>query len=489
MNKCSVDISGMHCRSCEILIEDELKKIPGVNEAYVNHKNGTATIKFAGDLHETDVIRAVESAGYTYGRSDGKEKKLISFDARIYRELGIAGVVSLGLFLLAKQLGLFNLSAGVSGNYSSLPVVFLIGITAGVSTCMALVGGLVLGSSARFAKKHPEASGMGKFKPHLFFNLGRILSYFVLGGLIGFLGSVFQLSTSVLGIMTVGVGLVMLLLGTQLIDMFPILKSISFTIPKSVSRFFGIKNRADRDYTHKNSAVLGALTFFLPCGFTQAMQIYAMSTGSVVAGSLTMGVFALGTAPGLLGVGGLAAAIKGQASGIFFKTAGIVVIALSFFNITNGLNLLGVDVGSVTTKASPTAVVNKNVKIVDGVQEVRMRQVSSGYVPNSFTIRKDLPVRWIINSEDSNTCASSIVSQKLGVRQGLKRGENIIEFTPSEVGTIRFSCSMGMYTGSFTVVDDDSPGATLPVSNVVFAHNPFKVLFPASQIIVDNVFL
>ena len=144
---------------------------------------------------------------------------------------------------------------------------------------MALVGGLVLGSSARFSAQFPNATGMEKFKPHLYFNLGRIISYFVLGGVIGLAGSLFQLSTSVLGMLTVAVGLVMLLLGGQLIEIFPILKKVSFTLPKGISQALGIQEK------HKQNTAIRILLswsydIFFPCGFTQAMQLYAMSTGS-----------------------------------------------------------------------------------------------------------------------------------------------------------------------------------------------------------------
>ena len=284
MEKIIVPIAGMHCRSCELLVEGNLAEIPEVKKSNVSYKKGVAEVYYSGRKPaSSEIENAVREAGYAVGAKD--ETTWVSHRASDWRDLGVAALTFLLLYAVVKNFSVeeWNL-LGNAGTPSSLGVVFLVGITAGLSSCLALVGGLVLGVAARHAEAHPEATAMQKFRPHLFFNLGRILSYFVLGGLIGFLGSVFQLSTSVLGIMTVGVGLVMLLLGTQLIDMFPILKSISFTIPKSVSRFFGIKNRADRDYTHKNSAVLGALTFFLPCGFTQAMQIYAMSTGSVVAG-------------------------------------------------------------------------------------------------------------------------------------------------------------------------------------------------------------
>jgi sulfite exporter TauE/SafE/copper chaperone CopZ len=459
MQKCQIDIKGMHCRSCEILIEDELKRIPGVVYANVSHQNGTAVIAFKKHLDSVAVEKAVTNAGYSLGHDD--KMGFFSRNRRDYVDLGIAFFLVSLLFLLAKTLGIFNLGSSISGNYSSLPIVFVIGLTAGVSTCMALVGGLVLGSAARFSKENPNASSLEKFKPHLLFNLGRIVSYFVFGGIIGWVGSFLQLSTSVLGILTVAVGMVMLVLGGQLIDIFPILKRVSFTLPKGISRSLGIQERA-------HPSILGASTFFLPCGFTQAMQLYAMSTGNPLQGALTMGVFALGTAPGLLGVGGLSSIVKGNSSKLFFKTAGVVVILLAFFNVSNGLNLLGVSTaGAFGQKAQ---IIDPNVTIKNGVQEVRMTQGGSGYSPNKFTIQKGIPVRWIINSESVYTCAASIVAPSLGIRQGLKLGENVFEFTPSEAGTIRFSCSMGMYTGAFTVVDGSTTNVTSPQAQVAAAN-------------------
>lgn len=466
MKKQQIHIKGMHCRSCEILIEDELKKVPGVKQVSVSHQTGIADVECECELDGETVTKAVESAGYGIGQ-DGKIH-FFSRNHRDYIDLGIAFFITTALFLMAKALGIFDLSSSITGSYSSLPIVFLIGLTAGVSTCMALVGGLVLGASARFSIQKPHATGMEKFTPHIYFNLGRIASFFVLGGVIGFAGSLFQLSTSVLGTLTVAVGLVMLLLGGQLIDVFPILKKISFTLPKSLSRMFGIQNKSLGEYSNKNSVIMGAMTFFLPCGFTQAIQLFAMSTGSPLTGALTMGVFALGTAPGLLGVGGLTSVVKGSVARLFFKTAGVIVIMLAFFNVSNGLNLLGIPqvLGAFTTNASAGNVVqDPNVKLVNGVQEIRMTQDSSGYSPNKFTIKKGIPVKWIVISTDVYTCASSIVSQQLGIRKGLALGENIFEFTPTETGTVRFSCSMGMYTGSFNVVDENGSVGAVTQSN------------------------
>jgi len=453
MNKKTINIKGMHCRSCEILIEDEIKKIPGVVKVKVNHRECLARIKYQGaDLNMETVSQAVKKAGYELGID--KEKTFFSHNQNDYLTVIFAALIIGILYLLGNEFGLFNLKIVSTRNLSSLPIVFLVGITAGVSTCMALIGGLTLAISARFSEKHPNSTSIQKFKPHLFFNLGRIISFFVLGGIIGAFGSLFQLSTTVLGLMTIAIGSVMLILGLQLTSLFPKLSTYKLTLPKELSRLLGINEHKDQKYSHLNTFIAGALTFFLPCGFTQAVQLYAISTGDALRGALTLGVFALGTAPGLLGIGGLISSLKGAFSNVFFKFVGLIVIFLAIFNISNGYNLSGIKFFSQSNKASNAVEVKDlNVTLENGVQIVKMVQNETGYIPNSFTIRKDIPVKWIITSENVNSCASSIFSQAIGVRKFLKQGENIIEFTPKEIGEILFTCSMGMYRGTFNVVN------------------------------------
>ncbi|KKQ00962.1 MAG: Heavy metal transport/detoxification protein, partial [Candidatus Moranbacteria bacterium GW2011_GWD2_36_198] len=262
-----------------------------------------------------------------------------------------------------------------------------------------------------------------------------------------------------LGILTIAVGIVMLSLGLKLIGIFPRLENGGITLPKSISNALGIKNHT-KEYSHKNSFIMGGLTFFLPCGFTQAMQLYAVSSGSFTQGALIMGIFALGTAPGLLGVGGLASVVRGIFARRFFKFAGILVVFLAMFNIANGYNLTGLQI--LTNNRQQTTnnkqVSDPNVTMENGVQVVRMKEIASGYSPNKFTIKKGVPVKWVIDAQAPYSCASSLVVSSLKIQKTLKAGENVIEFTPKETGKIPFSCSMGMYTGAFTVVDDSSAG-------------------------------
>jgi plastocyanin domain-containing protein len=85
------------------------------------------------------------------------------------------------------------------------------------------------------------------------------------------------------------------------------------------------------------------------------------------------------------------------------------------------------------------------------VQVIKMTQSASGYSPKTLRVKAGVPVRWIITSESSFTCASSIVVPSLGIRTNLQKGENVIEFTPTEKGSIPYSCSMGMYRGTILV--------------------------------------
>ena len=440
MYKKTIPIRGMHCASCELLIGEELKKISGVTSVYVSQKRAAAIIKYPEtvQINDADIIKAIQEAGYEVGSN--KQLPWISHNPADYKDLARAGGILLVIYLLVRWFSMFDLD--INAPNSGVAVALLVGLVAGVSTCMALVGGLVLSLAARHAELHPEATAMQKFRPHIFFNIGRIMGFAFLGGLIGLIGEVFKPSNNLLGLLTVLIGGVMIFFGLKLIEIFPALRDKNITLPSGIARLFGLKKEV-KEYSHRSAIVMGTLTFFLPCGFTQAMQLYAVSTGSFWKGMAIMGLFAIGTAPGLLGIGGLTSVFKGRRARIFFMTAGLTVILLGWVNITNGSRLFG---GRADTSATPTTT-------SQSVQEVRMNQLRNGYSPNIFTIKKGKPVKWIITSATSLSCAAYLVVPKYGISKSLRAGENIITFTPTATGEIPFSCSMGMYRGKFIVVE------------------------------------
>jgi sulfite exporter TauE/SafE len=199
---------------------------------------------------------------------------------------------------------------------------------------MAVVGGLLLSMSATFAKEGD------KVKPQLMFHGGRIISFFVLGGAIGAIGSAFTLNTSATFVLSMVIGIVMLILGINLLDVFPWAKRLQPSMPK----FIGKRAHGISKYNHTLTPLLvGVLTFFLPCGFTQSMQLYTLTTGSFLKGAFTMLAFALGTLPVLSLISFSSFSIQNSSkAGIFFKTAGLIVILFALFNIINSLVVLGV---------------------------------------------------------------------------------------------------------------------------------------------------
>ena len=458
MPQVTVPIKGMHCRSCEITLTDKFESLASVKKADVSLKNKSATLYGKHLPSEETIERIVESAGYTVGI---EKEPWINKNAAVYKDVAIGAVliVILGLFLgysgITNIVGTGNLNSG--GIYMAL----VVGLTAGLSTCMALVGGLVLGLSAKYAEKHPTATTAQKFRPHLFFNIGRIVTFFVLGGLIGMAGSAFQLQGNVLGLLTIAVGLVMLMLGLQLTNVFPRLSNGGLTLPPTLAKWLRVSERRDREYSHTNSLVLGAASFFLPCGFTQAMQLYAISTGSFVTGSLVMGLFAIGTAPGLLGVGALTSSFSGDKAKRFFRIVGVAVVAMAFVNLNNGFNLTGLQnplngavdkIGGFFAKDENAAPASETSS--DYVLKAKYA-VASGMIPKEFTVKAGQSyVLEVDPLEDGVGCMSTVLIPRLNNDiQYLEKGKLVsLPFKADNPGTYKITCAMGVPHATLNVI-------------------------------------
>ncbi len=324
-------IHGMHCKACVFLTESELMELPNVVSA--KSDLSTNTVILTGDFGTqtqeeiaTELTGLLEKHGYTVS-VEKKSKKINWSDFNIAVPIALVFAV---LFVVLQKIGLVNL---VSASKVTYGTAFFIGIIASLSTCMAVVGGLLLSMSATFAKEGD------KIRPQLLFHGGRIVSFFVLGGVIGALGSAFALNTSATFILSLVIGLVMLVLGINLLDVFPWAKRFQPSMPKFVSKRVHGATKLNHTLT---PLIVGVVTFFLPCGFTQSMQIYTLSTGSFLKGGLTMLAFALGTLPVLALISFSSFSIhKSSKAGIFFKTAGLIVILFALFNLINSLVVIG----------------------------------------------------------------------------------------------------------------------------------------------------
>lgn len=450
-----VGIDGMTCRSCELTIERKWRKVAGVKKVNVNAAAGTASLVVEGEVPSIAALQdALGKEKYSVRDGDSARGGFGSERPSFARLLGLFALVLL-LGNIASRLGLLKPNIAF-GDAMSVGAIFVIGLVAASSSCIAVTGGLLLSIAAKFNARYGGASTVSRMRPVLLFVIGRVLGYLVLGGLLGVVGKALSPSTGVTAAITILAALYMLIMGLDMLHIAPaFLKRLMPRMPKALAHRI---MDADSKTSPTAPLLFGAGTFFLPCGFTQALQLYALTTGSFADGALALGAFALGTAPALLGLGYASSALKGKAGSLFYQFSGALVIMLGLWNIQNGLTIAGYPVSlpkfsfSGITEAAALASSDSNVVVKDGVQVVKMNVVPGGYSPNRFTIRAGKPVRWEVDGTGAAGCTTVLVSRPLGVQKLLARGSNVIEFTPKVPGEVPFSCGMGMFRGSFTVL-------------------------------------
>ena len=323
-------IQGMHCKSCTLLTEGELMDLPEVTHAESSLKTHTVKVtgEFGGRTQDEIALYLTEPLK-KHGYSLHLEKQAHKVRWADFTYAIPVAAAFMGLFIILQKLGIVNLAGSGEMTYAT---AFVIGLIASVSTCMAVVGGLVLSMSASYAKE-----GQGA-QPQILFHIGRLVSFFVLGGVIGALGSAFQLGAMGTLVLSFIVGVLLLILGLNLLDVFPWTKKLLPTLPASLGKRIGRLKGANSTLT---PLLIGAATFVLPCGFTQSMQLYTLTTGSFLEGALTMTVFALGTLPVLALLSFSSLSMKRMQTGVFYKAAGLVVIFFGVFNLMNSLVAAG----------------------------------------------------------------------------------------------------------------------------------------------------
>jgi sulfite exporter TauE/SafE/copper chaperone CopZ len=420
MKRFVVAIRGMHCQACASAVEDAFLKIPGIRKASVDLAQGVARIE-AGEAPDREALDvAVRNEGYelvSFGPDTGAT--VDSGRKSLYLQLSgaILAVIAV-LFVLSRLHWLpQNVSLPDGAGYG---IVFAIGLLASVSTCIAVTGGLLVALAAKYDERAPHLSPRARFATHLYFNTGRVVSYTAFGALIGFAGSALTLSPAVYGIVTIAVSAIMFLLGLQMLGLMPL--SLRLRMPGFLRGWIA-------GLIEKGSAPaafgLGGLTFFLPCGFTQALQLYVLAKADAATGALTMLVFSLGTLPVLLGISAASSFSAGNFRRYFFRFAGAAVVLLSIASVQQGLVLLDLwPDRNVAAKA-------EQVPLADGKQIVRMKVVGLEYLPNRFTVVEGVPVEWQIDAQEAEGCGRVLVIPKLRLQRLLSnKTTTVISFTP-----------------------------------------------------------
>ena len=467
----------MTCINCKKAIENGLGNITGVESVSVNYKTGKCEITIdTGLVGWKDIFNAIEDLGYTIGNN--KKTDLINIVSIV--------VIIVSLYYFLEQTGLLNLLnfEKVADSTMGFGMLFVIGLMTSVH-CIAMCGGI---NVSQCLSENKKFSGLSP----VMYNLGRVVSYTVIRFVLGFAGMLFGtgenlgVSSIIQGLIKSFAGIYMVIMGVNMLGFVPQIKRLTFHLPNFIGKF-RVKN--------SQPFVVGLLNGFMPCGPLQSIQLVALATGNPFTGGLSMFAFSLGTVPLMLGLGslvsvlgkrftdrmmtvgavlvtvmGLAMVSQGASLTGMIKSENlmVIVVMLAFMCIVENINfnkrqvktvslMIILFIGIFTSRFTAINYVSENDEssyhMENGVQVVES-QLASGKYP-SIKVKKDVPVRWIINAPDGsiNGCNYKIYINSYGIEHTFQKGENIIEFTPTKSESIGYSCWMGMIKGNINVVE------------------------------------
>lgn len=440
-------VKGMVCNNCANAIENTLKKKREVRNVSVNYDSRAISIDFekGRELSVNELNSILEAQGYILKNQSETSKSMFVFGAVF---------IIIGILLISRQLG-FNITPEITDNMS-----YLMLIIAGVLTsfhCVAMCGGIAMTQSIDFHREtHSNLHRSVKY------NMGRVVSYTLLGGVIGAIGSVVSVGGSFRGVVSIIAGLFMIILSLNLLGI------VKVKLPNFVKRSSHVFRSKSGPF------VVGLANGFMPCGPLQTMQLYALGTGTIIGGMSSMFFFSLGTVPMMLGLGLFTGVLSKNGGRKFIQASSMVVLLLGLVMINRGLllggygiafdvsdniniqeginNSLKNDMGNEITPIIDSEVETLPYELVDGVQVVRMTVKSDRYILSSPLVA-GIPARIEIDVEGINRCNSPVLIPKAGVEVDLLRDDPVLEFTPEEVGDLKVTCWMGMITTNAKIVD------------------------------------
>lgn len=426
-----IKVYGMTCTSCERTIKRALMKLPGVYDASASFSAQEVIVRYNSDLCDTEKLRAsIKAAGYSLESEKG------------YRFAGML-VIAAAIILLGGSTSGFDMNEKLKG--ASYLMLFIVGVLTSLH-CVGMCGGIMVSQSI----SKDTSNGLKAVMPAAQYNAGRVVSYTFIGGIVGALGSAISLSLGVKAGIQLLAGVFMIIMGLNMAG-FSMFRKLSIKLPWSAC---SLKRKP------KSPFLVGILNGLMPCGPLQTMQLYALGTGSAIAGASSLFIFSLGTVPLMLTFGALTGLLSKGYTRKILRFSGFMVIILGLIMGSRGLSLAGFGIPNLnSTLAAGTgssqgqSSIGKAV-MKDGYQEIVMTADGSGYTPNAFYVKKGVPVKWIIKGSALNSCNNGIVVTSLNVEKTLKPGDNLIEFTPQDNKDINFSCWMGMIRGVIKVTDN-----------------------------------
>lgn len=431
----TIFIEGMHCSACEILLEKELLKIDGVEYADASLKSHSALIYLqpGTKINFKKINSKLRKLNYKVLKEPHKKNKMPD----LFKSLTVT-VLLLVVFLLFEKLQLgkyVNFDSNLSF-FSS----FLLGLVASVSSCAALIGGVLLSLSKHWQKNAA--------KSHFLFHLSRIASFFVMGGILGAVGSVLKFEGLLLSsLLVIVVSLLMILIAMQMLE-FGFAQKIRLAMPKSFS-----SKIAEKSEKSSSSYIVGALTFFLPCGFTLIAQGAALTSGSFSSGAGIMLAFAYGTLPALLVISFTSVKFgsKPHLNLAFNQVVGFILIFFALYNINSQFNVLGLPSLSdlqTENKISRDLEFHNNYESSEDEQIIELVAKDFDYfLVGESEFKAGIPTKLIVDNQGAFGCALAL--SVFGLTNDytlLEDGENVIDLGKPDEGKYKITCSMGMVT-------------------------------------------
>lgn len=428
MKKIYIKIDGMTCDHCKTKITKALQKNKNIKN--IDFDGHIAEVEYTGKIDKTEIIDSITKIDYyTDLKMISGNKKALKRNISFVELFNIAAVFIILAFALNKLFGfnVFNMIPVIDSK-TTLAMLFITGILTSIH-CVTMCGAINLVASTSVTRN---------FKKPLLYNLGRLTSYTVIGGIVGLIGSVFKVNTYIQGIVIVIASIFMLMMSLNMMGILNF--SLKFKRPKVFNKL-----------KLKGAFIIGLLNGLMPCGPLQAMQVYALSTGSFVYGALSMFLFCLGTIPLMLFVGMISSFLNNKNRKILNKISTVLILMLSIIMFNRGLLGMGIDVSNIL-KPNYEGYLKSEIK--DDYQVVEFDLTYSGY--EDIVVQKGIPLKIIINAGDDSLtgCNNSIKMNSFNVSKDLKVGQNIIEITPTETGTFTYTCFMEMIKNKILVIDD-----------------------------------
>jgi len=321
--------------------------------------------------------------------------------------------------------------------------------------CIGMCGGIILTQCLKCKLPQSSASGdpaspdghpttlIAPFRPAVFYNTGRVISYTTVGGIVGGIGQVLALTDLLRGLIPILGGLYMLVMAITLLDIFPTLRRINYIVPK-----FFAKKLLHGDV--QGPLRIGLLTGLMPCGPLQIMQVYALGTKSTLYGAAAMLIFALGTIPGLFAFGALGTLLTKRFRDGLMKGSALLVAILGCVMILQGLSLEGVSTSFLPTTDTAGGY---TLSVLSGNVQRVTTEITESKFP-AIQVTQGIKVLWTIKVTEANYngCNQELLLPEYHIDKKLAVGDNLVEFMPDKTGEFPYTCWMGMIKSRIRVV-------------------------------------